>query len=82
MEQLALGLYKRKIIWVRAMQQLFGYYQKIGNTDQATKVVVILADALPYLENLQYAAGQMLIRQGREPEARRYLTRAAEIAPP
>lgn len=80
-EALALGLYQKRVVWVNAMQQLFTHYQKIGDKAQAVKVALILASALPYVENPQYVAGQMLINRGRKLEALRYLKRAAELAP-
>ena len=72
--------YRKQMPWIKAMQQLFIHYQKIGDDFQALKVALIVANALPYLEHPQYIAGQMLMRAGRAREARRYLKRAAELA--
>ena len=44
-------------------------------------MALILANSLPYLENLQYVAGQLLLNLGRKREALRYLKRAVELAP-
>ena len=80
-EALAQRLYQRQIPWVTAMQQLYAHYQRSGDSTQALKVALILADALPYLENPQSVAGQLLVNRGRYPQALRYLKRATELAP-
>ncbi len=61
------------------MQQLFNHYQQTGDDFQALKVALIVANALPYLEHPQRIAAQLLMRAGRDIEARRYLKRAAEL---
>lgn len=80
-ERLALARYQKCVAWVTAMQQLFTHYQKTGDKVQATKVALILANALPYEEHPQYVAGQMLVNRGRGHEALRFLKRATELTP-
>jgi Flp pilus assembly protein TadD len=80
-EKLALQRFRKEVPWVSAMQQLFQHYQQTGSSAQATRVAWIVADALPYNERPQYTAGVMLMREGRNPEALRYLHRAARLAP-
>jgi tetratricopeptide (TPR) repeat protein len=80
-ESLAQRLYQRQIPWVTAMQQLYAHYQRSGDSSQALTVALVLADALPYLENPQSVAGRILLNRGRYPEALRYLERAVELGP-
>ena len=63
------------------MQQLFEHYRRSGDEARALGVAVILADALPYLENPQSVAGRMLVNRKRPRQALRYLKQAVMLAP-
>ncbi|MEM9056466.1 MAG: tetratricopeptide repeat protein [Pseudomonadota bacterium] len=80
-ENLAYQMYHRRIGWLQAMDQLGRYYAGQGNAIEQTRVALILADALPFGVEQQFAAGAALVRAERAPEALRYLERALERQP-
>jgi tetratricopeptide (TPR) repeat protein len=80
-ERLAQALYRGELDWLNAQHLLRQHARKAGDEAQYAHVSWILADAFPFLENLQFEAGAALIAAGRPREARRYTARAVELAP-
>ncbi|MDH3946467.1 MAG: tetratricopeptide repeat protein, partial [Chromatiales bacterium] len=71
----------KRITWLDAMNQALAFYQRAGNIDEAVRVALNLADAFVFLDDAQYAAGQLLLRQGQPRLALRYLHAAARLQP-
>lgn len=80
-ENLAYQMYHRRIGWPQAMAAQLQHYRTAGNVDEARRVAMILADALPFVPGPQFQAGTALIQARRAPEARRYLARAERASP-
>ncbi len=80
-EVIAQNWYLKRITWLDAMNQALAYYQRNGEIDEAVRVAINLADAFVFLADAQYAAGQLLLRQGQPRFALRYLHEAASLKP-
>lgn len=80
-ENLAYQMYHRRIGWLQAMDQLRRHYADQGNAAEQTRVTLILADAVPFGAQQQFAAGVALIRADRAREALRYLERGLHYRP-
>lgn len=80
-EVIAQNWFLKRITWLDAMNQALAWYQRNGEIDEAVRVAMNLADAFVFLGDAQYAAGQLLLRQGQPSLALRYLHAAASLAP-
>ena len=80
-EVIAQNWFLKRITWLDAMNQALAFYQRAGNIDEAVRVALNLADAFVFLDDAQYAAGQLLLRQGQPRLALRYLHAAARLQP-
>lgn len=80
-EHLAQALYRGELDWLNAQHLLRQHARKAGDEAQHAHISWILADAFPFLGDLQFEAGAALIASGRPREARRYTARAVELAP-
>jgi Flp pilus assembly protein TadD len=80
-EVIAQNWYLKNITWLDAMNQALAYYQRNGEIDEAVRVAINLADAFVFLDDAQYAAGQLLLRQGQPRLALHYLHEAASLKP-
>ncbi len=79
-EELAQALYTQRIDWPRAMLQLRDYYRGREPAEHL-RVSLILADAFPFLPDLQRDAGALLLGNDRAREALNYAYRAATRSP-
>ena len=80
-EQLAQGLYRQEIDWVRAHRRLKDYYRRNGDEAEYLRVSLILADAFPFVAAAQIDAGRALMDADRSVQAIRYLYRGAVYEP-
>ncbi len=80
-EVIAQNWFLKRITWLDAMNQALAWYQRNGEIDEAVRVAMNLADAFVFLGDAQYAAGQLLLRQGQPFLALRYLHAAASLTP-
>jgi tetratricopeptide (TPR) repeat protein len=74
-EEIAAAYYRQRISWSKAMRLLLEHYRRKGNTTEAAKVSVLLAEAFPYRVVDQRAAFELLHQSSRS-EAAIYLKRA------
>jgi tetratricopeptide (TPR) repeat protein len=70
-----------RVSWAEAMNQALAAYQQAGNFGEAARVAVNLAEAFVNADDVQHAAGLLLLRAGQPGRALRYLQRAARLNP-
>jgi Tfp pilus assembly protein PilF len=70
-----------ELTWVAAMDEALVAYQREGNSTEAARVAVNLAEALVQFHEPQALAGRLLLRDGQAHRAGHYLARAIRIAP-
>jgi predicted Zn-dependent protease len=63
------------------MQRALMHYQQIGRLDEAVKIALNLAMALPFESYPQYVSGRLLLAIDQPERALVYLRRAARMAP-
>jgi tetratricopeptide (TPR) repeat protein len=80
-EEIAQAWFLGRLSWQEAMNRALVYYQRQGDLAGAAKVALNLADAFRFLDNAQYVAGQLLLRQGEVALALAHLERAVALAP-
>ncbi|MEL7447939.1 MAG: tetratricopeptide repeat protein [Pseudomonadota bacterium] len=81
LEQIAQAWYLKRLSWPDAMNRALVYYQQQGDTANASRVALNLAEAFHFLGNVQYIAGQLLAERGEHRLALGYLERAVELEP-
>jgi lysophospholipase L1-like esterase len=81
LEETAQAWFAKRISWAEAMQKALAYYQQAGNVDEAARVAVNLADAFVTAENVQYAAGKLLLRANQPERGGQYVRRALRLNP-
>ncbi len=81
LEQIAQAWYLKRLSWPDAMNRALVYYQQQGDTANASRVALNLAEAFHFLGNVQYIAGQLLAERGENRLALGYLERAVELEP-
>lgn len=72
-EELGQMLVERKATWMPLHQKLLSEYIQQRNLPEATRVAVMLADALPVKEEYNYTAANLLIQSKRHLQAVPYL---------
>ena len=70
-----------RVSWAEAMNQALAAYQQAGQFGEAARVAVNLAEAFVNADDVQHAAGLLLLRAGQPGRALRYLQRAARLNP-
>ena len=80
-ERLAQDLYFERTSWPEAQDRLRRHYQSIGDKAGYARVTVILADALPFVGQVQFETAAALIELGHPADALRYSRRAVESDP-
>jgi tetratricopeptide (TPR) repeat protein len=80
-EDTAQAWFAKRISWADAMQRALAYYQQAGNTDEAARVAVNLADAFVAADNVQYIAGKLLLRANQPERGGLYVQRALRLNP-
>jgi tetratricopeptide (TPR) repeat protein len=80
-ERLAMAWFAGRLSWGDAMSNALAEYQKQGNTAEAARVAVNLADGFVSSDRNQYIAGRLLLRDGQDERSLRYLQRAVQINP-
>jgi lysophospholipase L1-like esterase len=80
-EQLAQAWFAGNLSWADAMQNAVGVYTEEGNSVEAARVAVNLAEAFVATDTAQYAAGRLLLRADQPARAKLYLQRAIELNP-
>ena len=78
-ESLAQAWFNKRLTWADTMTNALSAYQQGGNTTEAVRVAVNLAEALVVQDNVQYAAGHLLLRSGAPERALPYLRRALQL---
>jgi lysophospholipase L1-like esterase len=76
-ERIAQSFYRGRYPWPDAMRELLDHYRTQGETDEAARVAVLLAEAFPYRPQDQRTAAELLEKAGR-PDAELYRRRAGE----
>ena len=79
-EELAQALYRQTIDWPDATLKLRDYYRQ-REPDEYRRLALILADAFPFMANLQRDAAAALLPENRPREALNYAYRAATREP-
>jgi tetratricopeptide (TPR) repeat protein len=79
-EELAQALYRQTITWSDATLKLRDYYRR-RDSDEYRRLALILADAFPFMPNLQRDAAAALLPVNRAREALNYAYRAATREP-
>ncbi|WP_213998099.1 SGNH/GDSL hydrolase family protein [Arsukibacterium sp.] len=69
-----------KLDWLSLQNRNVQYYHQQGDGDMLLKTLKIIADALPHDANANLQAAQILLKAGRQGEAKGYLQRAT-LAP-
>lgn len=69
-----------KLDWLSLQNRNARYYHQQGDGDMLLKTLKIIADALPHDANANLQAAQILLKAGRQGEAKGYLQRAS-LAP-
>jgi lysophospholipase L1-like esterase len=80
-EQIAQELYRQRIAWTEAHEQLRRHHLASGNTEEYARTTLILADAFPFTGPYQFDAAAALIALDRPAESLRYSRRAVELEP-
>lgn len=80
-DRIAQQWFSKQLTWADAMNQALKIYQQRGDIRNAARVAVNMAEAFVQLESAQFAAGQLLMRDGRPDSAVHYLRRAARLDP-
>jgi tetratricopeptide (TPR) repeat protein len=80
-EELAAGLYAKKLPWTRATERLLAHYIQQRDYREVARTASMLALAFPFLDQPQSVAGQLLVEAQRYREAVFYLCRAARLQP-
>lgn len=78
-EEIAESYYRRRVQWPEAMRLLLEHYRAAGDTREAARVAVLLAEAFPNRAEDQQVAAELLLAAGR-PDAAVYRQRA--LTPP
>jgi tetratricopeptide (TPR) repeat protein len=78
-EEIAQAWFAGRIGWTSAMQQALTVYREQGNTAEAARVAVNLADALINAADPQYEAGRLLVRAKAPARGQHYLQRAIAL---
>ena len=78
-EEIAQAWYADKLSWADAMQRALEVYKQQGNTVEAARVAVNLAEGFVTSDDAQFAAGRLLLQSGQPQRARRYLARAVAL---
>jgi Putative Zn-dependent protease, contains TPR repeats len=78
-EQLAQAWFAGNLSWVDTMRDAIEVYQAAGNTVEAARCAVNLADAFVTSDSIQYMAGRLLLRAEPPERAPRYLQRAIDL---
>jgi tetratricopeptide (TPR) repeat protein len=81
-EEIAQLWFSGSIAWTEAMAQALTTYQQQGNSTEAARVAINLADALVTSGDLQYQAGKLLLQAGDPARGTHYLRRAVESQNP
>jgi lysophospholipase L1-like esterase len=79
-EEIAESYYRSRIQWPDAMRLLLHHYRATGNTAEAARVAVLLAEAFPHRADDQRAAAELLLAAGHS-DAAVYRRRALALAP-
>lgn len=80
-ERLAQELYFERTSWAEAQAALRQHFRETGDLGGYAHVTLVLADAFPFDDSLQFDTAAALIQLGRPREALRYSRRAIELAP-
>jgi lysophospholipase L1-like esterase len=78
-EEIAQAWFTGRLDWLRAMNESLAWYQQQGNTAEAARVAVNLAEAVVTNAEQQYTAGLLLLKAGQPARGQRFLQRAAAL---
>lgn len=78
-EALAQAWFSKRLTWADTMTNALATYQQAGNTPEAVRVAVNLAEALVTQDNVQYTAGHLLLRANAPERSLPYLQRAVQL---
>lgn len=78
-ERIALAWFAGQLSWADAMNAALAEYQKQGNSAEAARVAVNLADGFISSGQHQYVAGHLLLRDEQAERSLRYLRRAVRL---
>lgn len=78
-EQIAQSWFLGRLDWIGAMNEALGWYQSQGNSTEAARVAVNLADAVVNGADPQYVAGRLLLVADQPARGQYYLQRAVDL---
>jgi tetratricopeptide (TPR) repeat protein len=80
-QRLAQALFHERISWPDAQNQLRAHAQAAGDVEQYASITAMLADAFPFVGQLQFETAAARMRQARPQDALRYSRRGIELEP-
>jgi tetratricopeptide (TPR) repeat protein len=80
-EEIAQRWFTGQIGWAQAMEEALAEYQRTGNSAEAARVAVNLADGFVTSADAQYKAAVLLMRAGTAERALRLARRAVQLDP-